>query len=36
VDPKGDLPGRGKVAELADSVGSDGVVRRDEFVIDRD
>ena len=36
VDPKGELPGKGAVAELAESVGSDGVVRRDDLTIDRD
>jgi 2-amino-4-hydroxy-6-hydroxymethyldihydropteridine diphosphokinase len=36
VDPTGVLPGKGTVADLAAAVGSDGVVRRDDLVIDRD
>jgi 2-amino-4-hydroxy-6-hydroxymethyldihydropteridine diphosphokinase len=36
VDPKGELPGRGAVGDLADSVGADGVLRRDDLVIERD
>jgi 2-amino-4-hydroxy-6-hydroxymethyldihydropteridine diphosphokinase len=36
IDPKGELPGKGTVADLAAAVGSDGVVRRDDLVIERD
>ncbi len=36
VDPKGELPGQGQVADLAAAVGRDGVVRRDDLAIDRD
>jgi 2-amino-4-hydroxy-6-hydroxymethyldihydropteridine diphosphokinase len=36
VDPKGELPGKGVVADLAAQVGSAGVVRREDLAIDRD
>lgn len=36
VDPKGDLPGKGMVADLAAAVAGEGVVRRDDLAIDRD
>lgn len=36
VDPRGELPGKGSVAALAQVVGSVGVRRRDDLVIDRD
>ena len=32
----GELPGRGKIADLLESVGSDGVVRRDDLVVEGD
>ena len=34
VDPRGELPGRGRVADLVGAVGSAGVRRRDDLVID--
>jgi len=36
VDPQGELPGRGSLAKLAQAVGSSGVTRRVDLVIDRD
>jgi len=36
IDPKGELPGKGTVAELAAAVGADGVVRRDDLAVARD
>ena len=36
IDAKGELPGRGKIADLLESVGSDGVVRRDDLVVEGD
>jgi 2-amino-4-hydroxy-6-hydroxymethyldihydropteridine diphosphokinase len=36
VDAKGELPGRGKIADLLQRVGSDGVVRRDDLVVEGD
>lgn len=34
IDPRGELPGRGRVAELVGAVSTDGVTRRDDLVID--
>jgi 2-amino-4-hydroxy-6-hydroxymethyldihydropteridine diphosphokinase len=36
IDAKGELPGVGKVADLADRVSADGVVRRDDLLIEVD
>lgn len=36
IDAKGELPGVGKVADLADQVSADGVVRRDDLLIEAD
>lgn len=36
IDPSAELPGRGRVADLAAAVGSSGVTRRDDLVIDHD
>ncbi len=36
IDPKGELPGKGPVADLAAAVGTEGVVLRDDLVVDRD
>jgi 2-amino-4-hydroxy-6-hydroxymethyldihydropteridine diphosphokinase len=36
VDPRAEIPGRGPIATLAQSVDSGGVRRRDDLVIDRD
>src|SRR5918993_5722332 len=36
IDPKGELPGRGSVAELAAAAESSGVVRRDDLIIEGD
>jgi 2-amino-4-hydroxy-6-hydroxymethyldihydropteridine diphosphokinase len=34
VDPTGEVPGQGTLAALAESVGDDGITRRDDLVID--
>jgi 2-amino-4-hydroxy-6-hydroxymethyldihydropteridine diphosphokinase len=34
IDPRGELPGRGEVAELVRRVDVDGITRRDDLVID--
>lgn len=36
IDAKGEIPGIGKVADLADQVSADGVVRRDDLLIEAD
>jgi 2-amino-4-hydroxy-6-hydroxymethyldihydropteridine diphosphokinase len=36
IDPKGELPGRGSVADLAAAAESSGVVRRDDLIIEGD
>lgn len=36
IDPGAELPGRGRVADLAAAVGTAGVKRRDDLAIDRD
>ncbi len=36
IDAKGELPGVGKVADLADQVSDEGVVRRDDLLIESD
>ena len=36
IDPKGELPGRGPVADLAAAAESSGVVRRDDLIIEGD
>ena len=36
VDPKAEIPGKGRVADLVDAVDVSGITRRDDLVIDRD
>lgn len=36
IDPSAELPGRGPIRPLLDSVGTDGVARRDDLVIEGD
>ena len=36
IDAKGEIPGVGKVADLAGQVSADGVVRRDDLLIEAD
>jgi 2-amino-4-hydroxy-6-hydroxymethyldihydropteridine diphosphokinase len=36
IDAKGEIPGVGKVADLADQVSGEGVVRRDDLLIEAD